>query len=144
MVHPVYAHICMRMRIIYVERKNKENKIFTFWYKLYTDIAKTLTKTNCTNSHSSCVRVQTKSSVSSKCSNDHNESIGTGCRLFQTGIKFHECRWSLWNCSTNSGTDHWMQTIENENVPGAKWLVWRVRTSTAVRYCAGINDQTLE
>ena len=35
MVHPVYAHICMRMRIIYVECKNKENKIFTFWYKSY-------------------------------------------------------------------------------------------------------------
>ena len=32
MVHPVYAHICIRMRIIYVECKNKENKIFTFWY----------------------------------------------------------------------------------------------------------------
>ena len=34
--HPVYAHICMRMRIIYVECKNKENKIFTFWYECYT------------------------------------------------------------------------------------------------------------
>ena len=35
MVHPVYAHICMRMRIIYVECKNKENKIFTFRNKCY-------------------------------------------------------------------------------------------------------------
>ena len=35
MVHPLYAHICMGMRIIYVECKNEENKIFTFWYKSY-------------------------------------------------------------------------------------------------------------
>ena len=91
MVHPVYAHICMRMRIIYVENKNEENKIFTFWY---TDIANTLIKTNCTKAHSSCVRVQTKSFVFNKCSyaeNDNNGSIRTGCRLFQAGIKIHEC-----------------------------------------------------
>ena len=69
--------------------------------------------------HSSCVSVRTKSFVFSKCShvkNDNNGFIRTGCRLFQAGIKIHECRWSSWNCSTNSGTGHRMQTIENDNV----------------------------
>ena len=46
MVHPVYAHICMMMRIIYVECKNKEDKIFTFRCKCYTDIASMPFKTN--------------------------------------------------------------------------------------------------
>ena len=140
MVHPVYAHICMRMRIIYVECKNKENKIFTFWYKSYILILQLRSsKLTCTNSHSSCVRVQTKSFVFSKCShveNDNNGSIRTGCRLFQADIKIHECRWSSWNCSTNceSGTGHRMQTIEIDNALG---LACKVRMSTAVRCCAG-------
>ena len=77
---------------------------------LYTDIAYTPIRINRTKAHSSCVRVQTKSFVLRKCSNDNNGSIGTGCRLFQAGIKIHECWWScwwsLWNCSTNSGRDH--------------------------------------
>ena len=121
MVHPVYAHICMRMRIIYVECKNKENKIFTsginviYWYCLCTYH----------NKPHKCafpVVYVFKSFVFRKCSNDNNGSIGTGCRLFQAGIKIHECRWSLWNCSTNHGTDHRMQMIENDNVPeGSEW-----------------------
>ena len=89
MVHPVYAHICMMMRIIYVECKNKENTIFTFQYKCYTDIAPMPFKTNRTKVHASCVCVQTKCSVFSKCLNVKNDNDGskrTGCRLFQASI----------------------------------------------------------
>ena len=89
MVHPVYPHICMMMRIRYVECKNKENKIFTFRYKCYTDIASRPFKTNRTKVHVSCVRVQTKSSVFSNCLNVENDNAGskrTGYRLFQAGM----------------------------------------------------------
>ena len=82
MVHPVYAHICMMMQKIYVECNNKDNKIFTFRCKYYTDIASMPFKTNRTKVHASCVCVQTKCSVFSKClnvTNDNDGSKRTGC-----------------------------------------------------------------
>ena len=50
MVHPEYANICMRVRIIYVECKNNENKYFkmniswTFFEYSFINIILTLSK----------------------------------------------------------------------------------------------------